>query len=307
MNILIFGKNSQLGLTLVSEFPKSKISKHIDKIISLSKKDCDLSNSSEIQQKIRKCRPNIIINCAAFTAVDLAESQPDLVNSVNAYPLKAIATAAKKNNSLVIHYSTDYVFDGSKNTSYLETDNPNPINVYGQSKLLGEKYLKSTWPKHIIFRCSWIFSKHQQNFLKTIIAKAQELKTMNIVADQFGAPTSANLISKITIKIIEDYWEYLNNPNKKFNFGLYHLSAKGKTSWYEYAKFIVKNINHKIFPLKLAAIKINPINSIDYPTPAKRPLNSKLDTSLIQKTFNISLPNWQDDVLKVLTEITEEL
>ena len=289
MKIFLTGKNGQVGFAL-----EKKLSS-LGKVISTDRSQLNLADPDAIRFFIDKVQPDIIINAAAYTSVDKAESEPELCYKINAIAPKVLAEKASELDIPMVHFSTDYVFDGLKKESYLETDQVNPQSVYGQTKWKGEEALR-LHNKHIILRTSWIFSCYGQNFLKTILKLIQEKKSLNVVIDQIGTPTSSALIAYVTYNIMK---AILNNLNFK-DFGTYHLTSKSDTNWYHYACFITNEAIQLGLKTKMTSLDIKPILSDDYPTPAKRPCNSKLCTDKIQKTFMLELPHWESEVKKVL-------
>lgn len=290
IKILITGGNGQVG---------SELSKKITpmaQLIVLTRHQLDLENTVAIQQVLNELKPDIIINAAAYTAVDRAETDAERAKAINTIAPQIFAKWCENNNSLLIHYSTDYVFDGQKKGKYLETDQVAPKSIYGQTKYEGERAISEVTNKYVTLRTSWVFSEHGNNFLKTILKLSQNRSEMNIVSDQIGAPTSARLIADVTKKIIE---QYLKSPDR-FNYGLYHLAAQGETSWYDYAKYVLQIASEKGVYLKLDIKNIYPILSSEYPVAAQRPLNSRLDCSQLMQNFNIQLPDWKQDVKQVI-------
>jgi dTDP-4-dehydrorhamnose reductase len=247
----------------------------------------------------------LIINAAAHTAVDKAESEPELAMRINAQAPAVMAQEAQALGAGMIHYSTDYVFDGSKAGSYDEDDAPHPLNAYGRSKLAGERAVAAACEAHWIFRTSWVYGAHGNNFLKTIVRLAQERTQLNVVADQVGAPTWARRISEVTrcLLLHDARGEASPLDCLRQTAGLYHLTADGAASWYEYACFIVEQLHSWHVPITLDAQAITPISTRNYPTPAHRPLNSRLAMNKIGRTFQISADNWQQDVATCLRDI----
>lgn len=286
IKILITGGNGQVG----SELSKKLAS--IGQLTVLTRHQLDLANTPLIQQVLNDIQPDIIINAAAYTAVDRAETDIEQAMAINAIAPKIFAEWSENNGSLLIHYSTDYVFDGQKTGKYKEEDQTRPKSIYGQSKREGEKAICLATKKYVTLRTSWVFSVHGNNFLKTMLRLSKERNEMNIVSDQIGAPTSARLIADVTKKIIEQYVQSTEN----FDYGLYHLTAQGETSWYEYAKYVIDIASTREVDLKLKAQDIHPILSSEYPVAAQRPLNSRLDCSRLMQNFNIQLPDWKQDV-----------
>ena len=289
MKILIFGKNGQLGYSIC------QLTKSLGEIFALDSNDCNLCDVEDIENNIFKYKPNIIINAAAYTNVDLAEEEIILCNAINSNALKIIAQAANKIDALVIHFSTDYIFDGLKKTPYNECDQTNPINEYGKSKLYGELFLKKYNKKNIIIRTSWIFSHYKKNFLNTILDLAKKNKKISIINDQIGSPTSAYLISKMVIMIIK---KYRDTNQKTFPFGTYNITSNGEVTWYEFAKEIIKQMN--IINNSQTNVALIPILSDNYASKAKRPKYSVLSNTLFQNIFGIQLPSWKDQINREL-------
>jgi dTDP-4-dehydrorhamnose reductase len=292
MKILLTGKDGQVGFAL----HKKLLS--LGEIIVTNRQELDLRNPDAIKAFIDKTKPNIIINAAAYTEVDKAEAEKLLAHQINAIAPKVLAQKASELNIPLIHFSTDYVFDGLKKEPYLETDEANPQSVYGQTKWEGEEAVRQH-TKHIILRTSWVLSAHGQNFLKTILKLAQEKSSFNVVSDQKGTPTSSQVLADVTYKIVETI---LKNPNFK-DFGTFHVTSMGDTDWFQYACFIVDEVMRLGLKTTMTSQDIKPISSDAYPTLAKRPMNSRLDTSKIKKTFMLELPHWKEEVKKVLKEI----
>jgi dTDP-4-dehydrorhamnose reductase len=292
MKILLTGKDGQVGFALHKKLMS------LGEVIATNRHELDLVNPDAIKAFIDKTKPDMIINPAAYTQVDKAESEKLLAYQINAIAPKVLAEKASKLNIPIIHFSTDYVFDGLKVEPYAETDQANPRSVYGKSKWEGEEAVRKH-KKHIILRTSWVFSSHGQNFLKTILKLIQEKSSLNVVSDQKGTPTSADILANVTYQIIKTI---LDNPNFK-DFGTYHVTSMGDTDWYHYACFIVDESIRLGFKTTMTSKDIKPMLSGDYPTLAKRPMNSRFDTSKIKKTFMLELPHWEDKVKKVLKEI----
>ena len=292
MKILLTGKDGQVGFALHKKLMS------LGEVIATNRYELDLANSDAIKAFIDKTKPDMIINPAAYTQVDKAESEKLLAHQINAIAPKVLAEKASELNIPIIHFSTDYVFDGLKKEPYVETDQVNPQSVYGQTKWEGEEAVRNH-KKHIILRTSWVFSSHGQNFLKTILKLVQEKSSLNVVSDQKGTPTSSEVLADVTYKIVKII---LNNPNFK-DFGTYHVTSMGHTDWYHYACFIVDESIRLGFKTAMTSKDIKPILSGNYPTLAKRPTNSRLDTSKIKKTFMLELPHWEEEFKKVLKEI----
>ncbi len=295
MKILVTGKNGQVGHELMITLAP------LGKVIGVDVKECDLSQSAAIEALLDKVSPDIIVNPAAYTAVDKAESESTIAHAVNAQAPKILARYAARHNILLVHFSTDYIFDGTKEGAYQEDDEANPKSVYGKTKWLGEEAVRKMAAKHIIIRTSWVFGSHGVNFLKTMLKLAQERDKLSIVADQFGAPTSAKLLAEVTAQIIKEFQE----PGFYRKFGTYHVVAKGETSWHGYAKLVIEKANALGVVTKISPDQIKPITTKEYPVPAPRPANSRLDTTKVLSTFSVRLPKWQDEVDCVVKELLQ--
>jgi len=297
MHILLTGRNGQVGFELQRSLAP------LGEVIALDRSRCDLGTPDSLRAAIRELRPDIIVNPAAYTAVDKAESDEATARAVNAIAPGILGEEAARLGALVIHYSTDYVFDGKKDGPYVESDTTNPLSVYGRTKLEGEQALAAPGARHLIFRTSWVFGVQGANFLKTILRLAREREELRIVADQVGAPTGAALISDVTAQVLG---QYLRSEKKEnFPFGLFHLTASGFTSWHEYAQFIVRKALDAGAALKTVPEKIHPIPSSAYLVPASRPQNSRLDCSLLERSFGIRLPRWEGGVKHLLQLISK--
>ncbi len=288
MKILLLGKNGQVG----SELQISLAS--LGELTAWDRSDLDLSNPDSIREKIRALRPNIIVNAVAYTAVDKAESEPDLAMAVNGAAPGILAEEAARLDALLVHYSTDYVFDGAKSSPYTEQDAPNPLNVYGRSKLAGEQAICAQAPRFLIFRTSWVYDAHGKNFLTTIKRAGAQRPELTIVNDQIGAPTWSREIAKATAQIIG---HYLERPDQKQISGIYNLTAQGQTSWFDFAQAAAEQglfagIDH---PPTLRAIP-----STEYPTPTKRPMYSVLSNAKLLEQFGVQLPDWKVSLLECL-------
>lgn len=280
--ILVTGKNGQVGWELQRTLAP------LGQVIALDAEDMDLSDVDAIRRKVREIAPHIIVNPAAHTAVDKAESEADLAMAINGSAAGVMAEEAKKSDALLIHYSTDYVFNGSKTSPYVESDTPDPQSVYGKSKLAGEQAIQAVGGKHVILRTSWVYGVHGGNFVKTILRLAKERSELRIVADQYGAPTWARLLAESTAQIIGNYSEDKS--------GVYHLTSGGRTNWHQFAEEIVRLARQYDDALKVKTLTIHPIATHEYPVPAKRPANSSLSTAKIHTTFGLELPQWDADL-----------
>jgi dTDP-4-dehydrorhamnose reductase len=292
--ILLFGKSGQVGWELQrSLLPLGELI-----AVDFNSQDLcgDFANLSGLAQTIRAVSPDIIVNAAAHTAVDKAESEPDLARTVNALAPGVLAQEAQRINACLIHYSTDYVFDGSGNAARVETDRTGPLNIYGATKLEGEQLIQHSGCRHLIFRTSWVYSSRGSNFAKTMLKLAQERDSLRVINDQIGAPTGADLIADITAHAIR------TTQLKPELFGLYHLAAAGETSWYGYADFVLNFVRRMGIPLQVGPDALQAVPSRAYPTAATRPSNSRLNTAALENAFGLHLPNWQVGVARMLTE-----
>ena len=294
MRILLLGKNGQLGWELQRSLAP------LGEVISLDrnglKQWCgDLSNPDQIYKTILEIAPNVVVNASAYTAVDLAETEQNVADMVNHVAVGKIAEACVQIKALFVHYSTDYVFDGNGINAFNESDLLKPLNVYGQTKALGEQAIQNAQCNYLIFRTSWVFAQKGKNFLKTMLALSQQREELSIIDDQIGAPTSAELIADVSAHAIV---QTLRDQTK---IGIYHLVASGETSWFEYANYIFEQA--KNLGVNLAIQQVNPIPTAAYPTPAKRPHNSRLNNQKIQHAFQIYLPDWKVHVQRTVVEV----
>jgi dTDP-4-dehydrorhamnose reductase len=287
--ILVTGKNGQVGWELQRTLAP------LGQLIALDAEDMDLSDADAIRRKVREIAPHIIVNPAAHTAVDNAESEPDLAMAINGTAAGVLAEEAKQLDALLIHYSTDYVFDGTKASPYVESDTPNPQSVYGKTKLAGEQAIQAVGGKHLILRTSWVYGVHGGNFVKTILRLAKERSELRIVADQYGAPTWARLLATSTAQVIDGY-----SAEKS---GVYHLTPHGRTNWHEFAEEIVRLARQYDDALKDKPLVIHPIATHEYPLPAKRPANSSLSTEKVHQTFGLELPQWEKDLAECVRQL----
>ena len=257
----------------------------------------DFTDLAGLARTIQTVQPDVIVNAAAHTAVDQAESEPELARTINALAPGVLAVEAAKLGAWLVHYSTDYVFDGSGNAPWRESDATGPLSVYGRTKLEGEIAV-ATHPKHLILRTSWVYATRGGNFAKTMLRLASERDALTVINDQFGAPTSAELLADVTAHAIRTL------QSRPELAGLYHCVAAGETTWHGYAQYVIEQAARLGHPLKVAAAQVSATSTASYPTPAKRPLNSRLDTRKLQSTFGLTLPHWQSGVQRMLTEIT---
>jgi dTDP-4-dehydrorhamnose reductase len=292
MKILLLGKNGQVG----HELQRTLLP--LGDVVALGRSEADLENPSSLNDILHTHAPGIIVNAAAYTAVDKAETDETTACKINADAVGVLAAYARDSGSLLVHYSTDYVFDGEKTGAYIETDQTNPQSAYGRSKRAGEEAIRQSGCNALIFRTSWVFSAHGGNFIKTILRLAKERDSLNIVADQFGAPTSAELIADVTALAIAGY------RNRVIASGIYHLTAAGKITWHGLACHVVERSLANGATLKLDAGQIRPIPTEDYPVPAKRPKNSLMNTNALSTVLGLHLPDWRIHVNRVVDQLT---
>lgn len=292
--ILLTGRNGQVGFELQRALAP------LGELVAIDFIQCDFSDEVALRRIVREVAPDIIANPAAYTDVDQAESEPERAHAINSRAPAILGEEARKRGALLVHYSTDYVFDGSKVGFYTEDDEPNPQSVYGQSKRAGESAVQLSGAHHMILRTSWVCGAHGGNFAKTILRLAAERESLNVVADQWGAPTSAALIADVTAQLLG---RYLREGGEHFPFGCYHLVAGGETTWHEYARTIVRVAQAAGRPLKLTPEAICAIGTADYPSPAPRPANSRLDTRKLRETFGLELPDWRQGLDHILPRI----
>ena len=281
MKILLLGKNGQVGWELQRSLAP------LGELIALDRHSQDLcGNMADLQglaATVQSVRPDLIVNAAAYTAVDKAESEPELARTINAL-------------AWLVHYSTDYVFDGSGAQPWLETDPPAPLSVYGQTKLEGEQLIQAACAKHLIFRTSWVYAARGGNFAKTMLRLGQERERLTVIDDQWGAPTGAELLADVSAHAIR---QALKRPQ---DAGIYHLAASGETTWNSYAKHVFAQAERANTAIKLIVKEVEAVPTSAFPTPARRPLNSRLDTGKLQATFGLYLPRWQQGVDRMLAE-----
>jgi dTDP-4-dehydrorhamnose reductase len=289
--ILLFGSAGQLGVELVRE-----LSPLVD-LVALSRREADLADGDAVRTAIQRVRPGIIVNAAAYTAVDRAESEPGLAHAVNAAAPAAMAEEACRLDAWMLHFSTDYVFDGSKTGAWTETDTPNPLNTYGRTKLEGEQAIAATGCRRLIFRTSWVYAAHGANFLRTMLRLGAERPRLTIVDDQIGAPTSAGELARAVASVLARLRDENLAPPAP---GVYHMTCGGSTSWFGFAQAIFAGVaGRQTIP------ELVPIPSEQYPTPARRPRNSVLDCSKLERTMGIRLSPWEHALQRVLKELEE--
>jgi dTDP-4-dehydrorhamnose reductase len=294
MKLLLLGKNGQVGWEMQRALAP------LGEVVALDRAGnsdlCgDLSDLAGIKNTIQTLKPDVIINAAAYTNVDKAETDCEAAAQINTHAVAVIADEAATLGALLVHYSTDYVFDGSGARAWMETDKPSPLNYYGVSKLAGERAIAASGCDHLIFRASWVYGAHGSNFIKTMLRLMSQSDKLRIVADQIGVPTGAALIADVTAQAIQSY-----RQDKKL-MGLYHLAPLGTTSWFDFATIILDQAQR--LGISLVTKNITPILSADYVTPACRPLNSRLDTTKLSTHFSIRLPSWEDGVIDVIRSL----
>jgi dTDP-4-dehydrorhamnose reductase len=297
MKILLLGKNGQVGWELQRSLAPLGELVPLDRHSTEADGGCgDLAQAAALRATVLAMRPDVIVNAGAYTAVDKAESEPELAHAINAVAPGELAQAARDVGALLVHYSTDYVFDGSGNDAWSEGAATGPLNVYGQTKLEGEQRIVASGARHLMFRTSWVYAARGGNFAKTMLRLAGERDRLTVIDDQFGAPTGADLIADVTAHAIR---QVLRQPQSA---GVYHLAAAGETTWNGYARFVL-DTGRELHPERAQqAREIAPVPTSAFPTPARRPLNSRLNTTHLRQTFGLTLPHWQTGVRRMLTE-----
>jgi dTDP-4-dehydrorhamnose reductase len=289
------GANGQLGFTLGSAL------KALGEVKALTRSEADFSNAFALRENllpvVKKFQPHVIVNAAAYTTVDKAQTEQTIALQVNAQSVGVLAELAQSVNAVLVHYSTDYVFDGAGDRPWLESDQTNPLSVYGQSKWLGECAVRQHCRKHLILRTSWVVGVHGNNFLKTMLRLASEQDGLRVVADQIGAPTSTDVLAKVTANLLQTM---LPAAKDDARFGTYHLAASGETTWHAYAQYILAGALKRSVHLTCKPESIEPIPTHAYPLPAPRPANSRLNTEKIRSNFGVELPAWQVGVDAIL-------
>jgi len=284
MKYLILGANGQVGRALQNVFSG------VGRGSALGRDGCDLQDATSIMLALETHKPRVILNAAAYTAVDAAEDDQTTAEAINTTAPGILANWAKQNGALLVHYSTDYVFDGKKNGVYYETDAPAPLSAYGRTKLAGEEAIQATGCKHLIFRTSWVYDEDGKNFANTILRLAKEREELSVIDDQHGAPTHAALIADVTLKCVTDYLNK-DEATQAALSGIYNLTPEGETTWHGFAQYLVETVGHSLnLTCRVDALK--PIPSAAYPVKAKRPQNSRLSIAKIEQTFGILLPHW---------------
>jgi len=292
--ILVTGKNGQLGHELRRALAP------LGEVVAVGQADCDLGDAEGLRALVRRVAPAVIVNPAAYTAVDKAETDEAAAFAVNAAAAGILAEEAARLDALLVHYSTDYVFDGDKQGAYVETDAPHPLSVYGKTKLAGEELVRAKSPRHVILRTSWVVGSYGGNFAKTMLRLARQRDSLNVVADQFGAPTPAALLADASAHVVR---RYLDGDTEGFPYGLYHLSSRGETNWHAYAQYVIAAAWAAGQQLALRPEAMQAIPAVQYPTPARRPTNSVLDSSLFERTFGLRVSPWQEGLDRILQQI----
>jgi dTDP-4-dehydrorhamnose reductase len=296
MKILLFGKDGQVGWELQRSLAP------LGELVALEPDSPNFEHPSSLRAAVREIAPSVIVNAAAYTAVDKAETELDRARQINAHAVAALAEESERLGAWLVHYSTDYVFDGTQRTPYTEADEPRPLSVYGSTKLEGERAISERNPRHLIFRTSWVYGIHGNNFAKSMLRLARDRDQLKVVADQHGAPTSAEFLADVTALAV--YRACVNAETPTRLAGLYHLAAAGETTWHEYAREVVTLALGKGMRFKIAPEDITPILTEAYPLPAARPKNSRLDTSKFQATFNLQPPHWRYHLTRFVEELT---
>jgi dTDP-4-dehydrorhamnose reductase len=294
MKILLLGKNGQVGWELQRSLAT------LGEVIAKGRQEIDLSDSAGLRRCVRQYQPDTIVNAAAYTAVDKAEAEPEKAHVANAEAVGVLAEEASRCKAWLVHYSTDYVFDGGKALPYEENDVANPLSVYGRTKLEGEKRIQARHATHMIFRTSWVYAARGGNFAKTMLRLAGEKNELNVVADQHGAPTSAALIADVTALAL---YRISQTPRSNALAGTYNLAAGGETTWHGYAQYLLELAQAGGAALKVQPGEVRPISTENYPLPAKRPANSRLNTSKLTATFDIFLPDWRYHVQRLMDDL----
>ncbi|MGL4435430.1 MAG: dTDP-4-dehydrorhamnose reductase [Giesbergeria sp.] len=295
MNILLLGKSGQVGWELQRSL---SVLGQVTALDFDSQAHCgDFANPEGVRDTVRQLRPQVIVNAAAHTAVDKAESEPEFARLLNATTPGLVAEEAARLGAWLVHYSTDYVFDGSGTRPWVETDTPAPLSVYGSTKLEGEQRIQQSGCQHLILRTSWVYAARGGNFAKTMLRLGQERERLTVIDDQWGAPTGADLLADVTAHAIRHLQAQPQDG------GLYHCVAAGETTWHSYAKFVLEHASKAQAAIKIIAKEIAPVPTSAFPTPATRPHNSRLDTARLQTTFGLQLPHWQTGVARMLAEI----
>ncbi|WP_183015136.1 dTDP-4-dehydrorhamnose reductase [Achromobacter sp. UMC46] len=291
--ILVLGRDGQLGFELRRSLAP------LGNVVAVGKSGCDLTYPLQLARLVRREKPDVIVNAAALTSIERAEEDVVRAMRINGEAAGELAALGASRGALIVHYSSDYVFDGAKPGAYVETDEPAPLNAYGRSKLAGERAVQALNPAHLVFRTSWIYGVFGNCFLKSILMALRQPEPLRVVSDQRGAPTGAAFIADVTALAVARYL----SERAGFPFGLYHLAAAGHATWHEYACFVAGQARTAGLPVTLTPADIRPVTSSQYPSTARRPLNSCLDTGLLERQFGIHAPPWQEGVRHALAAI----
>lgn len=296
MKILLFGRNGQVGWELQRSLAP------LGELVALDRAGADglcgdLADAAGVARTVAQLRPDVVVNAAAYTAVDRAETEPGLAHAINAQAPGALAEAARGVGAALVHFSTDYVFDGSGTRPWREDDPTGPLGVYGRTKLEGERNIAACLPAHLILRTSWVHAARGGNFARTMLRLAREREELQVVEDQVGAPTGADLLADVTAHALRPLLQGVAPP------GVYHVAAAGETSWHGYARYVLGQARSAGAVLKAGPEQVSPIRSSAFPTPARRPHNSRLDTARFRAAFGLALPHWEQGVARMLQEI----
>jgi dTDP-4-dehydrorhamnose reductase len=297
MRVLLLGKDGQVGWEL------QRALSPLGRLHAVGRQEADFQDLEQLRALVKQVKPQIIVNAAAYTAVDKAESEPDAAYRINAEAPQVLAEEVARLDAWLVHYSTDYVFNGEKSSPYEEGDPTEPLSVYGKTKLQAEQAIRQTHCKHLIFRTSWVYAARGGNFAKTMLRLARERDELKVISDQFGTPTSAELIADVTalaLRRLTQTNDAIDTPS-----GTYHLTAGGHTTWHEYAQYVLELAQARGIPLKTDAASVRAIPTSAYPTPAVRPKNSRMNTAKLTNTFNLHLPDWRFHVQRLVDEITD--
>ena len=311
LRMLLLGAQGQLGHALAQTLPV------LGQVLALGRQQADLTQTESLRALLDQHQPQLIVNAAAYTAVDKAELEPDVAHAINAQAPAVLAQWAATHGAVLVHYSTDYVFDGQSPQPYTEVDVPAPQSVYGQSKWAGERAVQAAGGRHLVFRTSWVVGAHGGNFLKTMLRLGAERDSLRVVADQHGAPTSTDLIAHTTLEVLKQMRAHPGGPGQvphsadagawapanDTRWGLYHLAAAGETTWHAYACHVVARATSLGWPMRARANRIQAIATDQYPLPAPRPDNSRLNTQRLQSRFGVALPDWRVGVDAVLASL----
>lgn len=311
--VLVIGANGQVGSELVKSLSP------LGQVVAVTHQDLDLCNTDKVRRLVRDTTPRWIVNAAAYTAVDKAESEPELALAINAHAVEILAYEAKRTGAVIIHFSTDYVFNGAGETPFTETDTPSPINFYGASKLAGERALAASGAAYLVFRTSWVFGATGKNFLVSILKLAREREVLQVVSDQHGSPTWSRDLAEMTAHVIRSCEDGARPANLDGRLatghvreddlpsalrtysGIYHATGSGTTTWYDFARSIIDQMSQLQPAARYAAVQ--PVSSEQYAAPAQRPANSRLDCKKLQQTFHWTMPSWQQSLQQVLAEV----